>query len=153
LVLCGSRNNWIREATFDEAMAAAARLGVADQIHYLGFVPDSDMAPLYAATQALLMPTFFGPTNIPILEAWSLDCPVMTSDIRGVREQAGDAALLVDPQSPEAMADAMARLWSDEALRAILKKRGRSRLALWGPDEFADRLALILRAARSCLPA
>ncbi len=51
-------------------------LGVENQIHYLGYVPDEDMSGIYARAAALVMPTFFGPTNIPILEAWAFGCPV-----------------------------------------------------------------------------
>ena len=64
-----------------------------------GYVPDEDMSGLYAGAVALTMPTFFGPTNIPVLEAWAYGCPVLTSDIRGIREQVGDAGVLVDPRS------------------------------------------------------
>jgi glycosyltransferase involved in cell wall biosynthesis len=60
-----------------------------------------------------VMPTFFGPTNIPVLEAWAFGCPVLTSDIRGIREQVGDAALLADPTSVEAIADGIHQLWTD----------------------------------------
>lgn len=147
LALCGSHANWIREATFQDVMALAVKLDVADQVRYLGFVPDHDMASLYGGARALLMPTFFGPTNIPILEAWSLGCPVMTSDIRGVRDQAGDAALLIDPLSVEAMAAGMARLWQDEAYRESLIRLGRARLSQWTADDFAVRLGEILARA------
>jgi glycosyltransferase involved in cell wall biosynthesis len=52
-----------------------------------GYVPNEDMVPLYAAARRLVFLTFFGPTNIPILEAWAHGCPVLTSDIRGMQEQ------------------------------------------------------------------
>jgi glycosyltransferase involved in cell wall biosynthesis len=148
LVLCGSHQGPLREQTFNEAMRLAREMGVIDQIRYLGFVPDDDMAALYAGAHGLLMPTFFGPTNIPILEAWALGCPVMTSNIRGVRDQAGDAALLVDPLSAAAMAEAMYRLWTDPSLREELSKRGRSRIDLWTPADFTRRLSQILSYAR-----
>ena len=82
-------------------MNTARELKVDRQIRHLGYVPANDMAALYANAEALVMPTFFGPTNIPILEAWGLGCPVITSDIRALREQAGDAALLADPNSAD----------------------------------------------------
>lgn len=151
LVLCGSHQGPLREQTFNEAMRRARELGVIDQIRYLGYVPDDDMAVLYAGSHGLLMPTFFGPTNIPILEAWSLGCPVMTSNIRGVSDQAGDAALLVDPLSAAAMAEAIYRLWTEPGLRADLRERGRNRLGLWTSSDFARRLGQILDFARDRL--
>ena len=119
----------------------------------IGFAPglsgDRDMAGLYAGAAALVMPTFFGPTNIPILEAWSLGCPVLTSDIRGVREQAGDAALLADPRSVQAIADGIRRLWTDPDLCHTLAERGRRRLAAYGPEDYRRRLGGILEEAEA----
>jgi glycosyltransferase involved in cell wall biosynthesis len=129
----------------------AERCGVADQIHVLGFVNDDELAALYAGARALVMPTFFGPTNIPLLEAWALGCPVLTSDIPGVREQMGDAALLVDPRRVDLIADGIRRLWTDDALRTSLAHRGAQRLALYGPADFRTRLRAALHSALPAL--
>jgi glycosyltransferase involved in cell wall biosynthesis len=93
------------------------------------------------------MPTFFGPTNIPYLEAFQLGCPVVASDLPGIREQVGDAALLVDPRDSRAIADAMQKLWEDEALRARLVAAGRARMQALGRASFAAGLLAALRAA------
>ena len=58
------------------------------------------MISFYKYAVALVMPTFFGPTNIPPLEAFALGCPVITSNIYGIPEQVGDAALLVNLDKP-----------------------------------------------------
>jgi len=92
----------------------------------------------------LVMPTFFGPTNIPVLEAWAFGCPVLTSDIRGVREQVGDAALLADPTSVEAIADGIHRLWTDPELGRTLSDLGRRRLAAYTPEDYLRRLIEII---------
>jgi glycosyltransferase involved in cell wall biosynthesis len=147
LVLTGSKMGEIRERTYAGLMARVRELGLERRVHYLGYAPGPDVAALYAEAVALVMPTFFGPTNIPILEAWNLDCPVITSDIRGVREQAGDAALLADPRSVEAIVDAIRRIWSDADLRRDLITRGRRRRALYGREEYASRLSSILDQA------
>ena len=96
-----------------------------------------------------MKPTFFGPTNIPVLEAWTFGCPVLSSDIRGVREQAGDAAFLVDPNSVEAIADGIYRLWTNEALRRTLADQGRQRLAAYTPEDYRRRLIEILEEAKT----
>jgi glycosyltransferase involved in cell wall biosynthesis len=70
---------------------------------------------------------------------------VITSDIRGIREQAGDAALLVDPRSVEAIAEAIYRLWDDASLRFVLAERGRHRLKLYTPEDYRRRLSAIMR--------
>jgi glycosyltransferase involved in cell wall biosynthesis len=149
ILFCGFYAGEIREATYNYAMRLAYRLGIQDQIHYLGYVPDEDMPGLYAGARALVMPTFFGPTNIPTLEAWAFDCPVLTSDLRGIREQCGDAAILVDPLSVEGIADGIRRLWLEDTLRSTLIKRGRERLGKYGADDYYARLTNILEEAKS----
>lgn len=146
-VFCGSHADAVRERHYALLMDMARRCGVAQQVHVLGFVDDADLAALYAGARALVMPTFFGPTNIPLLEAWALGCPVLTSDIPGVREQMGDAALLVDPRRVDQLADGIRNLWTDEALRASLARRGAQRLALYGPADFRGRLSAALHSA------
>jgi len=69
---------------------------------------------------------------------------VLTSDLRGIREQVGDAGLLVDPRSVEAMAEGIRRLWEDEALRAKLAQRGAQRLATYSRQDFCATLAEII---------
>ena len=150
VVFCGSHApEEIRVRTFHEVMSLASQLGVIEDIHYLGYAPAEDMSGLYAGSVALVMPTFFGPTNIPVLEAWAFGCPVLTSDIRGVREQVGDASVLVDPGSVEAIADGIYRLWTDQNLRCALADRGRRRLASYTPDDYRQRLVEILKEAKA----
>lgn len=136
LVLVGPHSGAFRDETFAEVMSLAESLGVADLVRYLGYVDDDVMAVLYQAASALVMPTFFGPTNIPVVEAFKLGCPVITSDIRGIREQVADAAVLVDPTSDEAIADGIRRVVTDGELRSVLVQRGRERLGAYCGDEF-----------------
>lgn len=153
LVLVGSKLGEIRERNHAELVARVRELGLERRVHYHGYVPAEDMPALYAEAVALVMPTYFGPTNIPVLEAWALDCPVLTSDIRGVRGQAGDAALLVDPASPEALAEALRRVWLEEDLRVELARRGRARLARYTRDDYAARLNAVLDQAAALVRA
>ena len=152
VVFCGSNAGEIRERTFREVMSLSSQLGREKQIHYLGYVPDEDMSGIYAEAVALVMPTFFGPTNIPILEAWTFGCPVLTSDIRGIREQVQNAAVLVDPRSVEAIASGIYRCWTDEKLARTLADLGRQRLASYTPDDYRKRLVEILEEAKARLP-
>lgn len=149
MVFAGTYDDEIRRACHDQVAGFCRERGLEPCVRFLGYVPDADMAGLYSEAVALVMPTFAGPTNIPVLEAWRHGCPVLTSDQRGNREQAGDAALLVDPESVEAIASGMKRLWQDEALRADLAARGRARVSAYGPDDFRGRLLLALRQALS----
>jgi glycosyltransferase involved in cell wall biosynthesis len=147
VVFCGAYWTYVMAGNFKEVMAQAAKLGVGDRVRYLGSVSDEDMAALYTLSAGLVMPSFFGPTNIPPLEAWHLGRPVITSDIEGVREQMGDAALLVDPHSPQSVAAAMKRVWHDKALCAQLVERGGSRIASYDWSTFVNNVTSILDEA------
>jgi len=129
---------------FSHLQSMAANLEIGGQVHFLGYVPDEDIYPLYHLALALVMPTYFGPTNIPIIEAWGLDCPVVTSDIRGLREQVGDAGLLAAPDSGSEWASALHRIATDPSLRQTLIARGQDRVESWTPKDFATRLETIL---------
>ncbi|MCK5603917.1 glycosyltransferase family 4 protein [Candidatus Pacearchaeota archaeon] len=129
---------------YERLKRLSAELGISDKIHFIGYVPDEDIYPLYHLAFALVMPTFFGPTNIPFLEAWSLGCPVITSDIRGIREQIEDAGLLANPREPEDIARAIHRLYRDSNLRDQIIERGRAKFAEWTPIDFANRLEAIM---------
>ena len=117
---------------------------LSDRIHFIGYVPDEHLSVLYQLSDGLVMPTYFGPTNIPVLEAWHSGCPVVTSDIRGIREQVGPAGILVDPNDAHAIAQAMQALYTLEALRHDLAREGRKRVAEWTPVKFAERLEQII---------
>jgi len=147
LVLCGSHSNRLRKNTFDEVMREARRNGVISDILYLGMVPNEHMAALYAGGRGLIFPTFFGPTNIPIIEAWNLGCPVITSDIRGIREQVGDAGILIDPNSVESIAAGIRRLWSDSQLRESIIQKGREKTSNYSSKDFTELLIEIIEGA------
>jgi glycosyltransferase involved in cell wall biosynthesis len=147
IVFCGSSEGKIRRDTFNEVVKQATDLSIQDSILNLGYVAEEDMGPLYSMAVALVMPTFFGPTNIPVLEAWSFGCPVITSDIRGIREQVGDAAILADPRSFVSIAAAIRTLWTDTGRSRDLACRGRERLAAYTPADFRRRLIEIVEEA------
>ena len=70
------------------------------------------------------------------MEAFALGTPVLASAVSGAEEQMGDAALLVDPLDPAAIAAAIKQLHGDKELRAKLIKRGKTRAAKWTMDDF-----------------
>ena len=129
---------------YDKVRAHADALGMSQHVTFAGYVGDGELAQFYRRARALVMPTFFGPTNIPPLEAFSYDCPVAVSNIYAMPEQLGDAALYFDPRSVDEMAAVLERLWLDDALCERLRVSGRKQLASWTPARFAARLREIL---------
>ena len=110
----------------DHVERLARELGLTDRVRVLGFVPAADLVALYQGAYALVYLSFFGPENLPPLEAFALGCPVVAADVPGAREQLGDAALLVPPTAPEQVAEAILSLGEPE-LRARLVQAGRGR--------------------------
>ena len=86
------------------------------------------MPALYEGAAALVFPSLFEGFGIPLLEAMWCDCPIVCSNTTSLPEIAGDAALLVDPRSPEDLAHAMSRVLTDTATRQVLIERGRQRV-------------------------
>ena len=148
LVLVGADHGNLRHVK-----ATVQRLGLADLVHFPGFIPRDDLIELYRQAFALSYVTFFGPENLPPLEAFALGCPVIASEVSGAREQLQDAALFVDPASPEQIADAVARLASEAGLREKLIDAGRTIANARTPQGFVtEALAFLDRfeAVRRC---
>jgi len=139
LVLSGSHKEG-----FEQTMAWVSALGIEDRVVFTGYVPDEHIPELYKRARALVMPTFFGPTNIPPLEAFVLGCPVAISGVYGIPEQVGDAALLFDPHSTAEIADCIRRLWNDDGLCKQLRAKGTKRAKMWGTLHFNKRVESIL---------
>ena len=75
------------------------RLKIEKSVIDLGFVEVEELKWLYLNSKGLVMPTFLGPTNMPVLEAAYLGCPVSCSDLKGHREQLGNYANYFNPES------------------------------------------------------
>lgn len=119
LVLSGGFSN-----AYENVYNYASSKGVLDRIIFLGYVPQEDLSGIYRRARALVYPTFFGPTNIPPLEAFSLGCPVVVSNIYAMPEQYSDAAIYFDPMDEENMANAIGRVWSSDELVLQMIKKG-----------------------------
>lgn len=123
----------------------ARKLGVDDRLETLGFVDDARLSRLYRGAVAFAFPSLAEGWGLPVLEAMAHGCPVVTSDRSSLPEAAGDAALLVDPTRPEAIADALERIASDEALRSELVAKGLRRVGVFTWRASAEAQLAVLR--------
>ncbi|MBU6390544.1 glycosyltransferase family 4 protein [Patescibacteria group bacterium] len=137
----GKQEGW---SAYGKVMEFVRENALEKQVKFLGFLEGDEMSALYKMATALVMPTFLGPTNIPVYEAWGMDCPVLYSDIRGPREQAGPAALLFDPYNPESIAEKIKEIWNNEPLRQDLIARGRARLGAWTRADFYAKIKALI---------
>jgi glycosyltransferase involved in cell wall biosynthesis len=107
-----------------ELRSRASSLGVAADVRFLGWVSAAELEGLYAAARCFVFPSLYEGFGLPVLEAMRRGLPVACSDRSSLPEVAGDAALLFDPESPRAIADALERLLGDSALAAELAAAG-----------------------------
>ncbi|WP_439816262.1 glycosyltransferase [Zavarzinia sp. CC-PAN008] len=124
-------------AGFAHVEDRARALGIADRVHILGFVADEAMPALYECATMLVMPTYFGPTNLPPLEAALLGCPVIYADTASFRAQMGPAALYCDLADPASLAEHMHRIVTDPACATQLRQAGRELAAGLDGDAYA----------------
>jgi len=95
-------------------------LELSEQVVFTGFVSNTEMRYLYRQSFALAMPSYFGPTNLPPLEAFQLGVPVIYGDINGAREQLGDAAIFLDLNNHQSLCDAVISLRNDETRNSLV---------------------------------
>ena len=110
-----------------ELRARAAALGVDRDVRLLGWLGLSELEGLWALCRAFVFPSLYEGFGLPVLEAMARGIPVACSDASSLPEVAGDAALIFDPRSEQAIADAIGRLLDDEPLRARLVALGLAR--------------------------
>ena len=89
----------------------------------LGHVSDAELPGLYAGALAFVLPSLYEGFGLPCLEAMACGTPVVAADAGALPEVCGDAALLVDPRDPAAIADAVVCALGDEALAAAGVRR------------------------------
>lgn len=112
------------------------------KIHLVGYVPNSELPAVYSHALFFLYISIRESFGLPILEAMSCKCPVITSNTSSMPEIAGDAALLVDPYDTEALCSVIYTLSNNSDLREELKEKGLQRPPLFS---YHTRVKRILR--------
>jgi glycosyltransferase involved in cell wall biosynthesis len=116
-----------------EILARIAKSPAKERISVLGYVTPDDLAGWYARASIFVFPSLDEGFGMPVLEAMAAGTPVLTSNRSALPEVAGGAALLVDPESVEEIAEGLRSLARNEELRQDLAARGtaRARLFTW----------------------
>lgn len=118
-----------------------------EDIKFLGHCDASELVQLYQGAMALCFVSKFEGFGIPIVEAFKTKIPVITSNTSCMPEIAGDAAILVNPNDIEAIAEAMQKLLQSAELRNILIEKGEERVKLFSWDFSASKLMGLLENA------
>lgn len=141
LVLAG-RPGWLCEGI----LARAHQADLAGQVILPGYVATEDLAALLSGALAFVFPSWYEGFGLPVLEAMICGAPVIASNTSSLPEVVGDAALLINPAEVEDLAQAMVRLYDDEALRKDLSRRGRERARAFSWEACAARVLTVLEA-------
>lgn len=128
-----------------EQRRLAHQLGVAERIRELGVLDDAQLQEVYRAADVLVFPSWWEGFGWPPLEAMASGTPVVCSDRGALREVAGDAALIVSPEEPEAIADGISRVLDDASLRQQLIRKGLERAKQFTWERAAEQTFQVYR--------
>lgn len=110
------------------------------RVHHLGYVTDAHRRTLYEQARLLVLPSFNEGFGLPVLEAMTVGVPVVASDRGAIPEVLGDAGLMVDPEDPDALAQAMGRMLRDGELAHRSAARGVRRALTFNWQASAEAL-------------
>jgi glycosyltransferase involved in cell wall biosynthesis len=122
LVVAGS-HTWLCE----DEIALIDQLGISQWVVRSGWIDHEVLPAFYALAEALVLPSLYEAFGIPLLEAMASSCPIVTANRYATAELAGEAAVLVDPEDVESIADGMRQVVTDQILRQQLIAAGRER--------------------------
>ena len=121
MVIIGMDENELKCTNYIEQVID---MGLGSQVEWAGNVPPWTLNQVYADVDLFLYPSLMEGFGLPVLEAFACGVPVIASDTTSLPEVAGNAALLVDPKSPEAIAKAIQQMMKSKSLRKLYVQRG-----------------------------
>ena len=130
-----------------ELKYAVEQMGLAERVHFLGFLPQEQLEAVWHGCEFLIFPSLYEGFGIPVLEAMSIGKAVLCSNSTSLPEVAGDAALYFDPRRPEDILKCLERLTKDPSLRNDLISRGYARAANFRPETMTTKYLEIFDSA------
>ncbi len=127
-----------------DVMKEIAQHPYQEDIHLLGYIEEPELKELLGASAGLVYVSFLEGFGFPIVEAMASGVPVITSDRSSMKEIAADSALLVPPDDPGKIAEAMSLIVSDEHLATQLVEKGLKRAQAFNWDQAAEKSFAVL---------
>ena len=147
LVLCGGKG-WY----YDDIFRKIEDLRLNKEVIFTGYVPENDLPFLYNAADVFVYPSLYEGFGLPVLEAMSCGCPVVTSNVSSIPEVVGNAGILVNPSSFEELAQAILKVVKDRELREDLVKKGLKRAKIFSWEKAAKETFIVLeRVFNNCI--
>ena len=117
-------------------------------VTFYGYVPDDHIRAYYRGAFCLSFTSLYEGFGLPVLEAMSEDCPVVTSNTSSLPEVAGDAAICISPEDMDAHVEAYTRLLNDHELRNVLINRGKEQVKRFRWNDTAQKMIEIMKNDR-----
>lgn len=114
------------------------------KVHLLGYLSGSSLEKLYSLAKALVFPSYYEGFGIPPLEAMQCGCPVIASSTSSIPEVVGESALLINPESPTEIANAMFKLIKDDDLCEKLRNLGFTQAKKFSWEKSAAKLLEVI---------
>ncbi len=126
-----------------EQKALIQKLQLAEVVRYWGKPDRATLVELYNGADVLVSPSLFEGFGMTLLEAMACGTPVITSNVSSMPEVVGDSGMLVDPNSPQAIAHAVLDLYKNHTLYTNLVEKGLARVKPYTWQNTAEQVAII----------
>ncbi|MCX7881397.1 MAG: glycosyltransferase family 4 protein [Patescibacteria group bacterium] len=140
LILAGKKG-WLYEEIFKKVID----LGLEKEVFFTDYITDYQLIFLYQNALCLIMPSLYEGFGIPILEAMSLGCPVISSFVSSLPEIGGDACLYFDPKDENDLLDKLKILMENKTLRKELIEKGKKRVRLFSWEKSAQETLTVIK--------
>lgn len=130
---------------YEEILAAPKKYGIEEHVKFLDFVSDEDLPSLYKNALCYVLPSLYEGFGLPVLEAMSYDCPVITSNVSSLPEAGGDAAVYIDPNNVDDIANKIIEVISNETFRKKMIEEGRAQVKKFSWEKAAKETLEILQ--------
>ncbi len=135
LVLIGHKKK-----KYNKIKELSNKLGLSNNVVFLGFISDKEKATLISNARALINPSFLGPTNIPQLEAFNYECPVILSNVFAAKEQCLDNVIYFDPNFEDSIAKSIEKIWDNDEVFLIYKNKSHQLAKKYSFENFSKSL-------------
>lgn len=139
LIIVG-RKGWL----YEEILDAPKDLGIEQHVKFLENVQDDELPLFYKHALMFVLPSLYEGFGLPVLEAMKQGCPVITSNISSLPEAGGDAALYVDPEDIDDIAEKITQLVKNEKLRKELVEKGKAQVKKFSWEKTAKETLQVL---------
>lgn len=139
LIIIGKKG-WL----YEEILEAPKKFEAEEKVKFLEFVPDEDLENFYKNALCFVLPSLYEGFGLPVLEAMKYGCPVITSNVSSLPEAGGDAALYIDPENVDDIAEKIQKIISDQKLRNDMIEKGYQQIKKFSWEKTAKETLKVL---------